>query len=536
MAFFRDCLLARRLSPSLGFGLVLLAAQSLACARPNPAAHPAESEPWAVTAWGRTYEIFPEIDPLVAGRISESHTHVTTLADFSPLLEGDVAILLRGAGGAEEVFSASEAKRPGIFAIEITPRSTGEYDLFFRIAAAPGREEIPGGRVRVGDEKNPGGLLAPAPETSRVAAAAEAAGGEEISFLKEQQWKTPFATAWTTDGELAATREAPGKVVAPAGGDRAITAPADGVLAARPFPYPGLRLAAGAPLFALTPRLDNERSLAEREGELASAEAELVFAAAEAKRAQRLANEGVLAAAEQERSAAALAVASARAVAARRDVHTARRSRGGNGQAAESLTLTAPFAGTVAEVAVSAGQAVAAGQALGRFVAAGPPWIEAWLPPEAAGGLAEGEATRVSLGTGAGAPKAAWTNLPARLVAMVPTLDAATGRRTWLLELEREPPGLAIGQSVQVELSTGAPQKGIVVPAEAVIDDSGVPVVYVQVEGESLRRREIEVLARAGGLRLVQGLTAGERLITRGGAAVRRSTLISSGVGEGHVH
>ena len=45
-------------------------------------------EPWAVTAWGDRYEIFPEVDPLVAGRAAESHTHVTTLADFSPLTEG----------------------------------------------------------------------------------------------------------------------------------------------------------------------------------------------------------------------------------------------------------------------------------------------------------------------------------------------------------------------------------------------------------------------------------------------------------------
>jgi cobalt-zinc-cadmium efflux system membrane fusion protein len=535
MSYRCESFSARRLSPSLTLGLVLLAG---GCGRPEPAALSTETaaEPWAVTAWGRTYEIFPETGPLVAGRAAESHTHVTTLADFSPLSSGNVAIVLRGAGGGEEVFGASQAKRPGIFAIEVVPRAAGEYELLFRIDAAAGREEIPGGRVRVGDAAAPGGLLAPPPATARAAAAAAAAGGEEISFLKEQQWKTPFATAWTAEGELAATRKAPGRVIARAGGDRAVTAPADGLLAAAPFPYPGLRLAAGAPLFALTPRLDNERSLAEREGGLAAAEAELAFAAAEERRARRLAAEGVLPAAEQERSAAALAVATAREEAARRDVDTARRSRGGSGKNAESLAIGAPFAGTVAEVAVSPGQAVAAGDPLGRFVAAGPPWIEAWLPPEAAAGLAAGAATRLSLATGGGAPPPEWIGLPARLVALGPTLDAATGRRSLLLELQAEPPGLAIGQSVEVEFTTGALRRGIVVPAEALVDDFGVTVVYLQVEGETLHRREVEVLARAGNLRLVGGLAAGERLVVRGGAAVRRSTLISTGAGEGHVH
>ncbi len=526
--------------PGLGVVLVLVtAAMPSACNRPERAAEKrsgaSEGEPWAVTAWGGTYEIFPEIGPLVAGRSAESHTHVTALADFSPLTRGNVSIVLKSQDGTEEVFSSNQAKRPGIFPIEIKPRASGEFDLLFRVDASAGREEIAGGRVRVGDSVNPGGLLAPPSSTALAEKAAAAAGGEDIAFLKEQQWKTPFSTAWASTGELAATRVAPARIVARPGGDRKITAPADGVLLAAPFPHPGLALPAGAPLFAMTPRLDPERSLAALEGELASTEAELELATAEAKRARGLAEGGILAASEHDRAEAAVAVATARAEAARRDVATARRARGGSGEAAEAMRIGAPFAGAVVEVEVSPGQAVEAGDELGRFVASGPPWIEAWAAPEGAAGLTTGP-TRVSLRTGAGESPPGWSSLPARLVAIAPALDAVTGRRTLMLELESTPPGLAVGQSIEVELEAGSPRGGIVIPATAVIDDAGVAVVYVQVSGETMRRREVRVVARAGDLRLVEGLAAGERIVAVGGGAVRRSSLVSSGVGEGHVH
>ena len=61
-------------------------------------------------------------------------------------------------------------------------------------------------------------------------------------------------------------------------------------------------------------------------------------------------------------------------------------------------------------------------------------------------------------------------------------------------------------------------------------------MVYIQLDGESFARQEIDVRMRQGGLLLVEGLTHGQRLVTVGGAAIRRSALVSSGVGEGHVH
>jgi membrane fusion protein, heavy metal efflux system len=95
---------------------------------------------------------------------------------------------------------------------------------------------------------------------------------------------------------------------------------------------------------------------------------------------------------------------------------------------------------------------------------------------------------------------------------------------------------LPIGSSVEAEVVLAGERRGIVVPESALVDDSGVTVAYVQDSGESFARRELRVVARQGARALVTGLTAGERLVTRGGAAVRRSSLLSAGAPEGHVH
>ena len=65
---------------------------------------------------------------------------------------------------------------------------------------------------------------------------------------------------------------------------------------------------------------------------------------------------------------------------------------------------------------------------------------------------------------------------------------------------------------------------------------AGMPDVYVQLDGETFVRREVGILLRWGERVLVDGLTEGERLVTLGGAAIRRATLMTGAEDHGHVH
>jgi membrane fusion protein, heavy metal efflux system len=481
------------------------------------------SEPWAVTAWGERYEIFPEVDPLVAGALAVAHTHVTVLDGFAPLGEGRVAIVLRDAAGGEESFAEESPKRPGIFAVEVAPARAGEYELLFRVESAAGFEEIVGGRVRVGTAANPGRALdAPEPPA------------DEIPFLKEQQWQAAFATAWTEAGELQPGISVPARVVPRPGGDRVLTAPASGRLEGEPWPYPGLTVRRGAPVFRLVPWLDENVSLAEREATVAALEAELGPAAARAERQERLASEGVVSREGAELAAGERDALAARLAGARRDVETARRARSGDGIASEILTVSAPFDGRVATVEATAGQSIDAGAAVAHFVATGGWWLELALPPRVAAALAPGP-LELALRPRGGEPVRLAPGA-ARLVSIAPEVDPASGRIVALVELPHGLGGFAAGEAVEVELAGGEPRRGIVAPETALVDDAGVAVVYVQSSGEGFLRREVRVVGRRSGRVLVEGLRPGERLVTLGGAAIRRSTLVSSGVADGHVH
>jgi multidrug efflux pump subunit AcrA (membrane-fusion protein) len=95
---------------------------------------------------------------------------------------------------------------------------------------------------------------------------------------------------------------------------------------------------------------------------------------------------------------------------------------------------------------------------------------------------------------------------------------------------------LPIGSVVEAEVLLPGGREGIVIPSSALVDDGGITVVYVQASGEGFERREVRVTGRAGSNVAVEGLKAGERLVTRGAAAIRRASLLRAGAPEGHVH
>jgi len=197
--------------------------------------------------------------------------------------------------------------------------------------------------------------------------------------------------------------------------------------------------------------------------------------------------------------------------------------------------VRAPWAGRVAAVSVSPGQTVEAGAPLGRLVKVRPLWIVVALRPEAA---ARVQSTPKSLFLKRPGPQApleiAAKDL--RLVSRSPEVDPRTASVNVILEVDRSASELPLGSAVEAELVLSGQKRGIVVPLSALLDDSGTTVAYVQLEGESFARQEVRVLSRLGNEALVDGLKAGERLVTRGAGAVRRSSLLSAGAPEGHVH
>ena len=496
----------------------------------------AEGESWPVTAWGEAFEIFAETDGLEVASPSIAFTHVTLLEDFSPLTEGTVSVVLRGPTGLDSVFSVNEATRAGIFSVPVEPATSGEFDLFFRVEGTGRTEEIPAGRVRVGQVDDPGGLVGPSPRTAEAeAAAGQLASGAPISFLKEQQWRTEFATAWLrADGVLHESVHGPGRVRPAAGGEVLLAAPVDGVVSGTPWPYPGHRVGRAEAVFQVTPSVASDRSLAELEASAAALEAEHEAARQRLERLRGLLDLGATSRRELEEARAREAALANRLEAAQKDLATARAGRRGASAAVETVSVKAPFAGRIASIDASRGQVVEAGAPLGRLVRASPLWIDVAVRPDVAARLSEPVGLDLRLPNGR--EPAAFRDDAFRLVSLSPVVDPQTGTVSALFEVAAGVDDLPIGAPVEAEILLAGEQLGTVVPESALVDDGGVMVVYLQTEGESFVRVEVNVIARQSGTALVEGLIPGTRYVVTGGNAIRRATLVSRNAGEGHVH
>jgi hypothetical protein len=151
---------------------------------------------------------------------------------------------------------------------------------------------------------------------------------------------------------------------------------------------------------------------------------------------------------------------------------------------------------------------------LASLVKTSPLWIDVALRPEDArriGSQQGGLVVRSAGGVGAlifGADRV-------RVIAVSPVVDASTGKVSVLLEVTGDLASLRSGSAVEAEVLLADEIRGVVVPASAIVDDGGVPIVYLQTEGEAFTRHEIQVASRQGDVALVEGLEPGERLVTR---------------------
>lgn len=480
----------------------------IGCGAENPEVAESE-EGWAVTSWGHFYEVFAEADPLIAGQTALSHTHVTVLNRFLALTEGRVAAVLQSADGAEAVFWQDGALRPGIYSIAISPAVEGEFNLIFRVESPHATEDIPSGRVHVGNATEPGGLV----EAPSYGPGSSQGGTPPIGFLKEQQWKTAFATEWTGIDSIHKTVNGSARIRAAVGGDMIVSAPVNGIASTDLRIHTGSEVRFGQELFRLQPRAAAEQSISELQSDLTLARAHL-------ERVEKLHQAGMVPQAEVD--AARSAVDGLKPL-----VEPPSPSDG--------MTITSPLTGRVAEVWVRPGQSVQAGESLLRIVKTSPLWVEVALDPAEADALHSG-LKGLHVRIPGSDREVSFEAGEVRLVSMSPALDPVTGTVAALLELKNPGDRMRLGAVVEAEVATAQTRSGVVVPASALVDDGGTSVVYIQTEGESFERHEVIRRAGYGERVLLEGLAPGVRLVTVGGATIRRASLLSTGSVEGHVH
>ncbi len=500
--------------------LMLVAA---ACGRATPAPTPTSEEPesLSVTRWTETIELFAEYPPLVVGETSRIAIHLTNLDPFGAVTEGRVEVRLRG-GGSDAVFRADGPSRPGIFRVDVRPTQAGMGDMVIVLQRAGLDERLPVGTVTVH------------PTTDAARASSPKGDDQEagISFLKEQQWSLDFGTAVVTAQTLRQSIQVPAQLEPRPGGAADIAAPIDGRLT-RVLDFPlGSTVQEGQELARVLPPPAIPGDLPQLQRARSEAQSTLVLAVRDRERAERLTEAG---AAPQKRLDEARTVEdqmTTRLSAAEASLAQYHATRSGGGFSGDGLFIVrAPVSGVIARRDAAAGANVTARTTLFRVVDASRVHVVGHIP--------EAEAARARL------TKAAEIDVPGQRDRVSVGKPASIGRvldpqsRTLPIafRLDNRALGLPVGQSVLLHLLLDAEDPRPVIPATAIVDDAGRPIVFVQREGETFERRAVTLGSREGDrVQVLEGVEPGERVVSRGAYLVRLASLSTSVPAHGHVH
>lgn len=488
---------------TLMVSLLFLAAT--ACREATPDDTGTELPGGAVTVWTDSTELFMEHPALFSGTPSRFAVHLTDLTDFSALRNGTVTLRFKRRDGDDSVEAVQDAPRsPGIYGLEVTFPSGGTWDLTLAITGPQitDRIEVPGLVVTEdGDD--------PAPVEEPVAG--------EISFLKEQQWKTPgFRTEAADSSGLVSAIEASGEIIPAADRLAVVAAPVDGIVDAvslQSAPLVGQRITANTALAALLPALgDAGAALAEAQAQLRAAEAEY-------ERASRL--------------VAAEAAPRRRLMEAEVSRDRARQALTGLGGGMENgrLVLRSPIGGIMAERHIVAGARVRAGEPLFTVVDPTVVWVRARVPAASVPAVRQNAPATFRY---EGSEN--W-NATGRRVTSAPMIDSVSRTLALVWEVANPAGTIPVGTTATVAVPLGGQVAGVTIPASAIVEEDGIPVVYVQMAGESFTRRVNRLGARAADRALVvDGVRPGERVVSGAAYQVRLASLGSSVPAHGHEH
>ncbi|MBA3500386.1 MAG: efflux RND transporter periplasmic adaptor subunit, partial [Deltaproteobacteria bacterium] len=124
-----------------------------------------------------------------------------------------------------------------------------------------------------------------------------------------------------------------------------------------------------------------------------------------------------------------------------------------------------------------------------------------------------------------------------KLVTVGRVVDPKTRTVPVIFEVDNAAGKLRIGNFAKTVIATGAPRNVLAIPDLAIVEDGSRQIAFVMVEGESFERRPLRLGIRANGwTEVLEGVTAGERVVTKGAYEVKLASASGAVPAHGHAH
>lgn len=468
-------------------------------------------EPLAYTLYSDKTELFVEFKPLTVGSISKFATHLTILGDnFLPVTKGKVTVsLIVGNDGLKAV--ADSASSPGIFRLALKPTRTGKGKLVFDITTDTYTD-----RIVIDDV-----TVYPDEQTALQNQQPEAGGSTEVTYLKEQAWKVPFANAPVRLTEYSSIIKTSGLVTAAPGDEAVVSAKSDGIVK-----FTNRNLTVGAPINAGTSMFTiSGGGVAQGNIDASYQQARATYNQAKAnyERAKELVKDQIVS--QREYLDAKVAYENAQ---------TAFNMLGKNYSAGSGQRNAAVISGYITSIHVSEGQFVTAGTPLATISKNQRLLLQANVSQKYFSLLPAITSANFKI---AGSEEVYNTQaLNGRVVSYGRNAIAGAAFVPILFEIDNKI-NIIPGSAVEFYLRSSPIPNALVVPVSALMDEQGNYFVYVQTGGESFEKREIQVGTNDGeSVQVLSGLTDGERVVTKGAYQIKLSTASGTMPAHGHEH
>ncbi|NUM33118.1 MAG: efflux RND transporter periplasmic adaptor subunit [Candidatus Brocadiae bacterium] len=511
----------------------------------------------ARTIWTDKIELFVEFPVLIVGEKAVFLAHYTYLADFQPVREGQLEVELVGNETVRTVMD--KPARTGIFLPEITPKKSGVYDLIFRLTTTRGSDIQSIQKLNVYSSQEEAKKNHPVEEEMHG-----------ISFLKEQQWQIDFSTVQAPNGRLASTIQVLGQVKPYWNHRSTILAPFSGRLEPpadkNSLPRLGQEVKKGESLGNLIPSvgLETKIQMQSARDQINANRLQMAVSKLELENAQRSLAIG------RREAKLHLEQAKLQLVQAQRELDRIERLRQKNGatenelqeaelkvnltkellqsasdqlqlypqnsmevksfvEQAESeqfsipktFSLFSPIQGTVIEVFASTHEYVAGQASLFTIVDLSKVLLEGYVYEHDIEAVKASQGVFVSI-PGQNQPKIYIKGQPEWIGMMV---DKEKRTIPILYASENAGRQFRIHGNIELAIETQASNSGVIIPKEALVEEAGIKMVFVQLEGELFASRLVQVKLTSGGNVLIEsGISQGERVVTKGSYIIWLST------------
>lgn len=210
---------------------------------PHDHDHDHEEESLTIVTYSAEMELFAEADPFIMNERSAILAHFTWLSDFKPVENAEVTLQLTTTDGsiAQTVY---HSEKPGIYMLEITPRSTGAAQLLFEVKTADKTHTLFSEDLMI---------YSNAHEAMHALAHEHTDHPSAIPFTKEQSWQIDFKTEEVGERQMSEIIKSVGELQPTPTDEIILVAGTHGnVMLLKNDLLPGKQVNAGQPLINIT--------------------------------------------------------------------------------------------------------------------------------------------------------------------------------------------------------------------------------------------------------------------------------------------